>query len=145
MQTRVRMWSKNAKNANMICESSHTQSPDRTLFYSNLFGHNPRGARGVKRTGRAQGSIPWCVFALIFSPNWTNFEKPHRIKKIYQKWLFSDSFSKFVQFELNISTNHIKILILWSFLFFWHPWHSYGHIHSEDIIGFVFVFDIFEW
>ena len=29
----------------------------------------PRGARGVKMTGRAQGSIPWYVFVLIFSLN----------------------------------------------------------------------------
>ena len=51
-------------------------------FYSNTYGCAPRGAKDVKRTGRAQGSLPWCVFALMFSPNW-NFKKSHKIKKIY--------------------------------------------------------------
>ena len=39
------------------------------------YGPAPRGARGVKNTGRTKGSITWCVFALIFSPNWINFQK----------------------------------------------------------------------
>ena len=43
------------------------------------------------------------VFELIFSPNWMNFKKPHKINKIYQKWRFSDKFSKFIQLGLNIS------------------------------------------
>ena len=62
-----------------------------TLFlFKSIWAH----PQGVKRTKRSQGSITWCVFALIFSPNWTNFEKLHKIKKIYQKWLFRDGFSK---------------------------------------------------
>ena len=79
------------------------------------------GARGVKKTGRAQGSISWCVFALIFSPNWTNFEKPHKIKKIYQNWLFCDGFSKFVQFGLNISTKRPQVIDPWVLPFFLTP------------------------
>ena len=63
----------------------------------------PQGCQLCQKTRRTKWSITWCVFALIFSPNWTNFEKPHKIKKIYQKWLFCDGFSKFVQFGLNIS------------------------------------------
>ena len=37
-----------------------TESHSRTghYFYLNLYGCAPRGARGVKRTGRAQESIP---------------------------------------------------------------------------------------
>ena len=36
----------------------------------------PQGCQGCqKKTGRAKGSITWCVFVLIFSPNWTTFEK----------------------------------------------------------------------
>ena len=34
---------------------------------SNHYLSAPRGARDVKMTKRAQGSIPWYVFALIFS------------------------------------------------------------------------------
>ena len=31
---------------------------------------------GYQKTRRTKGSITWCVFEPIFSPNWTNFEKP---------------------------------------------------------------------
>ena len=31
------------------------------------YGCAPRGAIGVKNTGKTKGSKPWCVFALIFS------------------------------------------------------------------------------
>ena len=84
-------------------------------FYSNLYGRAPRGARSVKRTGREKGSILRCVCTLIFSPNWRNFENPLKIKKICQKW--RDDLSKFVQYGLNISKKHIKLLIIWSFKF----------------------------
>ena len=87
----------------------HTAGSD-TIFIQ-IYMDVPPGVPGdVKRTARAQGSIPRCVFALIFSPNWTNFEKPHRIKKIYQKWLFCAGFSKFVQFGLNISVKTHQVI-----------------------------------
>ena len=96
---------------------THTAGLD-TIFIQ-IYMNTPPGVPGV-----SQGSIPWYVFTLIFSPNQTNFKKPHKIKKIYQKLLFCDGFSKFVQFGLNISTPE--------------------NIHSEDIMVFVFVFDISE-
>ena len=90
----------------------HTAGSD-TIFIQIYMAGTPRGARGVKRTGRVQGSIPWCGFAIIFSPNRTNFKKPHKIKKIHQKWLFCNGFSEFVQLGLNISAKKcIKLLIL---------------------------------
>ena len=41
----------------------------------------PRGARGVKRTGRTSGSTPRSVFALIFSQNWMNCKNTFKFNK----------------------------------------------------------------
>ena len=38
---------------------------------------------------------------------------------------------RFVQFGLNISKKHIKVLILVPFRFFWHPWHPWGRVHID--------------
>ena len=46
----------------------------------------------MTNTTPAWKPIPWCVFALILSPNWINFKKPHEINKIYQNDCFQTVF-----------------------------------------------------
>ena len=116
----------NAFVGNLITRVPTAHSRIGHYFYSNPYGCAPWGARGVKRTGRAQGLIPTCVFALIFSLDWTNFEKPHKIKKIYPKmtvlWRFFKVCSIWAKYYL--TQKHIKVVTLVTFQFFWHHWHS---------------------
>ena len=123
-------------------------------FYSNHYGCAPRGAKGVKITRRAQGSILKSVFVLTFSPNWKQLWNMYLIKstKFIKKRLFSDSFSKLTQFGQNIIAKPQLGIVHWSFKFFSHrtPCIPGGasirpSIHSEDIMVFVFAFDISEW
>ena len=52
----------------------------------------PRGARGVKKSGRPNWRQPWWVEALRFSPNWIEFKKPSEnrvsLKIFVQFWQF---------------------------------------------------------
>ena len=82
----------------------HTSHWDLELFSgSNHYLSAPRSARGVKMTGRTQESIPWYVFAPIFSLNWVRFKKLQKSTKIVKKWLFFGDFLNLTQFRLNIS------------------------------------------
>ena len=85
---------------------SYTTQPDRTLFSFKSIWTRPQGLLKEPEGHKDQ------YLALIFSPNWTNFEKPHKIKKIYQKWLFCDGFSNFVECGLNISAKTHQVIDL---------------------------------
>ena len=63
----------------------------------------PRGARGVKKAGQPNWSPLWCDGVLRFSQNRRNYEKQSKLNKNWQRNLFSEGFSNFIQFELNLS------------------------------------------
>ena len=72
-------------------------------FVSLHYWHAPRGARGVKKSGRPNWSPLWWVWALRFSQNWRNCEILSKLNKIVKETLFSKGFLNFVQFGLNLS------------------------------------------
>ena len=95
-------------------------------FYSNLYGRAPRGPRGVKMTGRTQGSIPWYVFALVFSQNWENYKKPQKSTKIVKKRLFFGDFSNLIHFKLKTSAKTYHGINSWVLLVILTPLGSLG-------------------
>ena len=106
---------------------NHTAGLD-TIFIQ-IYMNVPPGVPGVSK--ELEGTR-----INTFSPNWTNFQKPHKIKKIYQKWLFSDGFSKFVQFGLNIKAKTYQVIYSLVLPFLLTP--LAPCIHSEDIMVFCF-------
>ena len=76
----------------------YKKQTQKTWFWN--YGHAPRSARCVKRNGRKKGSITLCVLALIFSPNWTNFEKLSQNSLFWYIFMILWGFLKFVQFRL---------------------------------------------
>ena len=87
----------------------------------------PHGVSGCQKNRKGKGSIPWCVFLLIFSPNWTNFEKPSQNSHFFNRfsWFYEVFWSLF-NLGWILAQKHIKVLILVPFRFFWHPWHTPG-------------------
>ena len=109
----------------------HTAGSD-TIFIQ-IYTDAPPGVPRVLKESEGH-NYQYLDFALIISPNWT---------------IKNDCFVMVFQILCNLgwilAQKHIKLLILWSFWVFWHPWHPWGRIHIEDIMVFVFVFDISEW
>ena len=98
-----------------------------------IFSHNyshcnfniyPQGCQGCQKTGRTRESITCCVFAPIFSPNWTNYEKPSHKSHFWWIFLILWGFLRIVWFGQNISAKTL-------FWFFWHPWHPWGCVHTD--------------
>ena len=90
---------------NLGVTQCHTAGLD-TIFIQ-IYMDVPPGVPGMSKEPEGHKNQYLHVFLRL---NWTNFKKPQKVTKIYQKLLFCDSFSKFVQFGLNIRAKTTLVL-----------------------------------